>query len=62
MKQCFLAQVPQGWSKGLKLLHCEGYCLYRPQLVKDMMQEAKAKGAQVSMDLASFEVGEYGPG
>ncbi len=46
------------WCLGLHLLHCEGYCLYRPQLAKEMMQAAKAAGALVSMDLASFEVRE----
>ncbi|GAX77562.1 hypothetical protein CEUSTIGMA_g5006.t1 [Chlamydomonas eustigma] len=50
------SQAPHGWSNGLRLLHCEGYCLYRPQLAKDMMQAAKSQGAQVSMDLASFEL------
>ena len=49
-------QIASGWSTGLNLLHCEGYCLYRPQLAKEMMTIAKAAGALVSMDLASFEV------
>ena len=44
------------WSQGIDLLHCEGYCLYRPQLAKEMMIAAKVAGALVSMDLASFEV------
>ena len=30
--------------------------MYRPQLAKEMMIAAKAAGALVSMDLASFEV------
>jgi len=44
------------WHEGIQLLHCEGYCLYRPQLAKQMTQMAKERGAKVSMDLASFEV------
>ena len=50
-------QIASDWSNGIQLLHCEGYCLYRPQLAKEMMTAAKAAGALVSMDLASFEVG-----
>lgn len=41
----------------MQLLHCEGYCLYRPALTKELTLAAKEKGALVSMDLASFEVG-----
>lgn len=38
------------------LLHCEGYCLYRPELARGAMAAAKRGGARVSLDLASFEV------
>ncbi|KAF5842805.1 carbohydrate kinase-like protein [Dunaliella salina] len=48
-------QVPSSWHEGIQLLHCEGYCLYRPQLAKQMTQAAREHGAIVSMDLASFE-------
>lgn len=41
---------------GARLLHVEGYTLYRPELAKAAMQAAKARGATVSLDLASFEV------
>ena len=51
------SQIASDWNHGIQLLHCEGYCLYRPQLAKEMMMTAKAAGALVSMDLASFEVG-----
>ena len=44
------------WTAGCRLLHCTGYCLYRPQLTREMMALAKAAGALVSIDLASFEV------
>jgi sugar/nucleoside kinase (ribokinase family) len=49
------AQLPAGWCSGAALLHCEGYCLYRPQLAREAMAAAKAAGALVSLDLASFE-------
>ena len=39
-----------------RLLHVEGYTLYRPALAKQAMREAKRRGALVSLDLASFEV------
>lgn len=38
------------------LLHCEGYCLYRPAVTAAAMRAAHAAGARVSLDLASFEV------
>ena len=42
--------------EGAKLLHIEGYTLYRPELAKAAMRAAKARGATVSLDMASFEV------
>ncbi|PNW80841.1 hypothetical protein CHLRE_07g331800v5 [Chlamydomonas reinhardtii] len=50
------AQLPAGWSEGCGLLHAEGYCLYRPQLAREMMSLARATGAITSIDLASFEL------
>lgn len=41
---------------GLAALHCEGYCLYRPQLAKEVMRACRTAGALVSIDLASFEL------
>jgi sugar/nucleoside kinase (ribokinase family) len=38
------------------LLHCEGYSLYRPKVAAAAMRAARAAGARVSLDLASFEV------
>lgn len=40
-------QLPQGWVDGCRLLHCEGYCLYRPQLAVGAMRAAKDAGAEV---------------
>ena len=44
------------WHEGIKLLHCEGYSLYRPQLAMQMTRAARERGIMVSLDLASFEV------
>ncbi|KAF6260038.1 solute carrier, TRAMD3 or PAT1-domain-containing protein [Scenedesmus sp. NREL 46B-D3] len=49
------SMLPAGWAAGAALLHCEGYCLYRPQLALEAMREAQRQGALVSIDLASFE-------
>ncbi|EFN56268.1 hypothetical protein CHLNCDRAFT_57678 [Chlorella variabilis] len=40
----------------IALLHCEGYCLYRVAMAAAAMRAARARGARVSLDLASFEV------
>lgn len=48
-------QLPAGWCSGAVLVHCEGYCLYRPQLAREALSRAKQAGALVSIDLASFE-------
>ena len=51
------SQLTPSWCPpSLTLLHCEGYCLYRPTLCKEVMIECKKAGALVSMDLASFEL------
>lgn len=50
-----ITMLPNGWTNGAVLLHCEGYCLYRPQLAHEAMTAAKKAGALVSIDLASFE-------
>lgn len=42
---------------GLAALHCEGYCLYRPQLAKEVMRACRTAGALVSIDLASAPAG-----
>ena len=46
----------EAFGEAPRLLHVEGYALYRPQLAKQAMREAKNRGALVSLDLASFEV------
>ena len=37
-------------------LHCEGYCLYRPDITQYIMEKAHGASSSVSLDLASFEV------
>ena len=56
------SMVPPAWADNCALLHCEGYCLYRPHLAAEMMRAAKKAGALVSMDLASYEVRVLPPG
>ncbi|KAL4449369.1 hypothetical protein ABPG77_007013 [Micractinium sp. CCAP 211/92] len=46
------SSAPGPWA----LLHCEGYCLYRAEVAAAAMRVARAVGARVSLDLASFEV------
>ena len=46
----------EAFGEAPRLLHVEGYTLYRPALAKQAMREAKKRGALVSLDLASFEV------
>lgn len=51
-----VGQMPPGWDAGgVSLLHCEGYCLYRPEAAAAAMRRARELGALVSIDLASFE-------
>ncbi|KAL4853031.1 putative sugar kinase [Chlorella vulgaris] len=45
-----------GGGGGLALLHAEGYCLYRVHVAAAAMRAARARGAKLSLDLASFEV------
>ena len=50
------SQLPPALVAPGGLLHCEGYCLYRPQVAVAAMRAARAVGGKVSLDLASFEV------
>lgn len=40
-------QLPTGWTNNCRLLHCEGYCLYKLGLTRGAMQAAKQSGAEV---------------
>ncbi|GAB4817507.1 hypothetical protein N2152v2_004553 [Parachlorella kessleri] len=50
------SQLPPALVAPGGLMHCEGYCLYRPQVAVAAMRAARAAGGKVSLDLASFEV------
>ncbi len=43
-----ISQLPSGWLAGCKLLHLEGYVLYRPQLAVEAVQAARKQGSLVS--------------
>lgn len=47
-------QLPDGWTNNCRLLHCEGYCLYKAELTRGAMQAAKAAGAEVVTHLLIF--------
>ncbi|MGF1452703.1 MAG: adenosine kinase [Opitutales bacterium] len=42
--------------KGCRLAHIEGYLLFNPDLMKQVVKCAKEAGCEISLDLASFEV------
>ena len=42
-----VAQLPESWLDDCRWLHCEGYCLYRPDFARDVMLAAKSQQAQV---------------
>ena len=48
--------LPVDVLKKAKVLHMEGYALYKPDVVRRACAIAKENGAMVSIDLASFEV------
>ncbi len=41
--------LPGGWESGCALMHAEGYCLYKGDLLRDAMRAARAQGAQVGL-------------
>lgn len=41
------SQLPVGWAEGISWLHCEGYCLHRPDIALAAMRAAHSAGAQV---------------
>ena len=40
-------QLPGGWADGCAWLHCEGYCLHRPEVALAAMRAARQAGARV---------------
>ena len=43
-----VAQLPSSWLDGFAWLHCEGYCLYRPDFLREAMRSARKLRAQVN--------------
>jgi sugar/nucleoside kinase (ribokinase family) len=48
---------PEGFA-GAAVVHIEGYLLFNPELILAALKAARAAGARVSLDLASFNVVE----
>ena len=42
-----ISQLPSDWLEDCKLLHLEGYVLYRPKLAREAMQAARKHGSLV---------------
>ena len=51
-------ELQNGCFDGAAVVHIEGYLLFNPELIVGALQAAKAAGAKVSLDLASFTVVE----
>ncbi len=52
---------PEGFA-GAAVVHIEGYLLFNPELILAALKAARAAGARVSLDLASFNVVEESRG
>ena len=44
-----VSQLPSEWLEGCKLLHLEGYVLYRPKLAEEAMQAARKHDSLVGI-------------
>lgn len=51
-------EMHKGCFDGAAIVHIEGYLLFNPDLIMGALQAAKAVGARISLDLASFTVVE----
>jgi sugar/nucleoside kinase (ribokinase family) len=51
-------ELDSGCFDGAAVVHIEGYLLFNPELITGVLRAAKAAGARVSLDLASFTVVE----
>ena len=45
--------LPSNWLDSARALHLEGYALYKPQLTKAAIAQARARGAMVFPDAFS---------
>ena len=43
-----ISQLPEDWLEDCKLLHLEGYILYKPQLLQQVLEAAKRLNILVS--------------
>jgi sugar/nucleoside kinase (ribokinase family) len=50
------SSLPLDAIKSCSMLHCEGYALFKPATLSRAIAAARSGGAQVSLDLASFEI------
>lgn len=48
--------LPAAALQRCAFLHCEGYTLYKPTMLRKALTTARQHGAQTSLDLGSFEV------
>ena len=51
-------EVLSGCLEGAAIVHVEGYLLFNPDLIRSTLQAARAAGARISLDLASYNVVE----
>lgn len=51
-------EVLSGCLEGAAIVHVEGYLLFNPELIRSTLQAARAAGARISLDLASYNVVE----
>ena len=49
-------EIEQDCFKNAAVVHIEGYLLFNPELISQVLKTAKNAGAKVSLDLASFNV------
>ena len=51
-------EVLSGCLSGAAIVHVEGYLLFNPELIRSALRGARAAGAKISLDLASYNVVE----
>ena len=49
-------EIAPDFFKNAAIVHIEGYLLFNPELILQVLETAKSAGASVSLDLASFNV------
>ena len=51
--------LPVSALEACNLLHCEGYTLYKPAMLRKALQHARQHGARTSLDLGSYEAVQH---